>query len=218
MERRIEAVAFDLGQVLVRVHLDAGLWPALIDAAGGDQTDISRLRENDLLVAFDCGHLDPLQFHQAFQERTGIRMGFVEFASRWCDVFSPMPGMEDLVTDLASAGLRLGGLSDTDPLHFPWCKRHFPAVHRIPTWVVSYEVGAMKPDARLYRALADGLQLPPDRVLFVDDLERNVQGAREHGMKALRFTGVEALRRHLEEQGILDPRRGGRDSNPRPLA
>ncbi|MBP7125473.1 HAD family phosphatase [Myxococcota bacterium] len=218
MEGGIEAVAFDLGQVLVRVHLDAGLWPALIQAGGGDPSDISRLRENDLLVAFDCGHLDPLQFHQAFQDRTGIRMGFVEFASRWCDVFSPMPGMEDLVEDLATAGIRLGGLSDTDPLHFPWCQRHFPAVRRIPAWVVSYEVGAMKPDPRLYRALVEALEVPPERILFVDDLERNVNGAREHGIQGFCFTGVERLRQHLEERGIRFVQRGGRDSNPRPLA
>lgn len=198
----VEAVIFDLGNVLVTVDLDRGLWPALIRTGGGRLGDISSLRENDLLVAFDCGHLNPEQFHDALCRRAGLQMGFVEFASRWCDVFAPVPGMADLVEDVV-ARVPTALLSDTDPLHFAWCRRKFPAVGQVPRWAVSYEVGAMKPDPALFAAACDAVGVPPARCLFVDDLPRNVEGAVMFGMQAVLFEGAEDLRVELAARGVI---------------
>lgn len=51
----------------------------------------------------------------------------------------------------------------------------------------SVEVGARKPDRAAYVAAVDALAVPPDRVLFVDDLTVNVRAARDCGLQAYRF-------------------------------
>jgi glucose-1-phosphatase len=207
----VEAVIFDLGRVLVTVDLDRGYWPELLRTGGGHPGDIASLKDNDLLVAFDCGHLTPAQFHEAVCRRAGLATGFVEFAARWCDCFGPVPGMDLLVEDVV-ARLPTAILSDTDPLHFPFCRRRFPAVGRIPRWAVSYEVGAMKPDPALFAAACDAVGVPPARCLFVDDLERNVEGAVLFGMQAVRFLDAEDLRVELQARGVLPEPRGASDS------
>ena len=47
----------------------------------------------------------------------------------------------------------------------------------------------------MYRRALDILGSRPQRTLFIDDREENVAGAAAAGMKAIRFTGAEALRR-----------------------
>lgn len=53
--------------------------------------------------------------------------------------------------------------------------------------VVSGDVGVAKPDLEIYVLAADRLGLPVAECVFIDDLERNVDGAREAGMQGVHF-------------------------------
>ncbi|HHX63910.1 MAG TPA: HAD family phosphatase [Chloroflexi bacterium] len=69
--------------------------------------------------------------------------------------------------------------------------------------VFSYEVGVLKPDARMYRAVLAALDVPAEDALFIDDSPANVRGALDVGMAAVLFTGTEALRGDLARYGLL---------------
>ncbi len=64
-------------------------------------------------------------------------------------------------------------------------------------------VGLRKPDPAIYRRALDILGSAPDRTLFIDDRQENVDGAVGAGMKAIRFTGAAALRDELGKLGVL---------------
>lgn len=57
--------------------------------------------------------------------------------------------------------------------------------------VFSYEVKLMKPEAAIYQTLVDKYNLIPERCVFIDDLETNVEAARTIGMKGIVFRGYE---------------------------
>ncbi|MGH9275958.1 MAG: transcription antitermination factor NusB [Acidimicrobiales bacterium] len=63
--------------------------------------------------------------------------------------------------------------------------------------VSSADIQAAKPAAAAFQAAADRLDVPLDRVLFVDDTLPNVEAARALGMRAERFTDVDQLRAQL---------------------
>jgi putative hydrolase of the HAD superfamily len=197
----VEAVIFDLGRVLVDVDLERGLWRDLMRIGGGDPASIGSLRDNELLIRFHVGGVTPRDFHAEFCRRAGLSLEYDAFVRQWCEVFEPIPGMEALLRGLAPV-VTLGLLSDTDRLHFPYCQATFPFVGRIPDPVVSYEVGATKPAPAMYAAAVDAVGVPPANCLFVDDLQRNVDGAIAFGMQAVLFTGADNLRRDLAELGV----------------
>ena len=65
----------------------------------------------------------------------------------------------------------------------------------------SSEVGAMKPDRAFFEHILADLDLPPERVGFVDDLAVNVAAARAVGIRAVRHdpaSGAEGLVATLE--------------------
>jgi putative hydrolase of the HAD superfamily len=63
--------------------------------------------------------------------------------------------------------------------------------------------GLRKPDRAMYRRALDILGRPPERVLFIDDRQQNVDGATATGMKAILFEGADVLRGRLERLGVL---------------
>jgi putative hydrolase of the HAD superfamily len=46
--------------------------------------------------------------------------------------------------------------------------------------------GVMKPDPRAFQAGAEALSLPPEQIVFLDDMPWNAEGARRAGMTAVR--------------------------------
>lgn len=64
-------------------------------------------------------------------------------------------------------------------------------------------VGLRKPDPAIYRRALDILGGSPQRVLFIDDRQQNVDGAAAAGMKTIRFQGADALRSELAELEVL---------------
>lgn len=65
--------------------------------------------------------------------------------------------------------------------------------------VFSCEVGLVKPDAAIYRALCEKYRLDPAECVFLDDFEANVDAARKYGMKAILFEDYERAKRELEK-------------------
>ncbi len=66
--------------------------------------------------------------------------------------------------------------------HEQWeLREHFELI------VDSVVIGARKPDPAAYAAAVDALCVPPERVLFIDDLTVNVAAAIASGLQAYRF-------------------------------
>ena len=64
-------------------------------------------------------------------------------------------------------------------------------------------MGLRKPEPAMYRRALDILGSAPNRTLFIDDRQENVDGAAAAGIKALRFAGAQALRSELGKLGVL---------------
>lgn len=53
--------------------------------------------------------------------------------------------------------------------------------------VYSHEEGCLKPDPRIYRTVCTRLDVAPETAVFLDDVQKNVDGAIAVGMQAIRF-------------------------------
>lgn len=68
--------------------------------------------------------------------------------------------------------------------------------------IYSHEVGLQKPNQAIYALTCERLGLPPEQVVFVDDVEPNITAAREFGMQAVLFK--ETGQAIAEIEAILD--------------
>ncbi len=106
---------------------------------------------------------------------------------------TPIPGARNALAALRAAGIPVGVVSNTLFSALAWrhgLLRHGLAVDFV---VSSADVGARKPDPRIFRAALDRLQVPAEDVWFVGDtLEKDVRGAAAMGMKPVWFGGPPA--------------------------
>ena len=70
--------------------------------------------------------------------------------------------------------------------------------------LTSSYLGLRKPEPAIYHRALDILGRPPERILFIDDREENVDGALKAGMKPILFRGAAALRQELMDMGVLE--------------
>lgn len=111
------------------------------------------------------------------------------------------PGTLDLIAELHGAGVRLAVLSNA-PASIGAAVRCLPWARAFEHYVISGEIGMVKPDLAIYHALLEQLDAPADRVLFTDDRPENVTGAQSVGIRAVAFTSADALRASLVSAGL----------------
>ncbi len=70
--------------------------------------------------------------------------------------------------------------------------------------VDSLDIGVRKPERAAFAAAVDLLGVSPDRVLFVDDLTANVEGARAAGLQAYRFDTTDVVASVAGLRSLLD--------------
>ncbi len=63
-------------------------------------------------------------------------------------------------------------------------------------------LGLHKPEHRIYRFVLKRMATKPQETIFVDNLWRNVEGARGVGIRAIQFVGYADLRRRFKAMGI----------------
>lgn len=201
--KQIEAVIFDLGRVLVAIdntllveRIFKGLNTSCLQELG------RRTMSDPAMVEFNSGRMSPEDFYHAMCRTYDLDLEFGQFTSLWCAIFYAMDGMEALVAQIRPH-IRIGLLSDTDPLHWNHIKTTWPWIGAIQNPTLSYETGVMKPAPAIYLRAAENVQTPPEHCLYIDDLEANVQGARAVGMAAERFENTESLKRLFQTLELI---------------
>ena len=93
---------------------------------------------------------------------------------------------------------------------FPVALERYPFLGWFEGIVISGEVGAAKPDERIFQVLIERHGIEPAETVFVDDTAANVEAAEALGFIGLRFHDPDRLRTDLVRLGVLGPV-GGHD-------
>ena len=197
-----QIVVFDLGMVLVQWHPertqlgDATVqeWQAFID-----RTDFWAFNQR-----LDAG--EPLsEARQWFAEHYGEDVAFVDrYISRFANSLTgPVEGMADVVADLKDRGVRLAGLSNWPGELFHHATTAVPLLDALDDIVVSGHVKMRKPDPKIYRLMLSRFGVAPREVIFIDDVQANIDAAADLGIDGIVFTGADNVRAELVSRGLL---------------
>ena len=120
----------------------------------------------------------------------------------WIEVRQPMLAAVRAVRDL---GLQCGLATNQHNLRGGYMRSSLGFETIFDEQFYSYELGFAKPDAGYFQTIMDRIKAAPERVLFIDDHEDNVAGAREIGIHSELFPvdgGVAALKPILARHGV----------------
>jgi glucose-1-phosphatase len=203
IEAVIKAILFDLGNVIIPFDLKpaferlAGLCGCSVEEAR------ARIRASRLVEPFEKGQIEAEPFARELCSALNWKIGYPEFCEWWSSVFFETPLVPEAMLADLGARHRLIAVSNTNPIHFATLREGYPLLQHFGGYVLSYEVGAAKPEPKIYQAAIARAGCKPEECFFTDDLAVNVEAARLHGMDAVQFVSAEQLEQELLARGAL---------------
>ncbi|HEY0664203.1 MAG TPA: HAD-IA family hydrolase [Thiobacillaceae bacterium] len=198
----IRNVVFDVGNVLVKLHYQPFI--QYLARAGVDMTDLPYwLRQADI-EGHERGDFPGELLLQRVATMAPVPLDPAELRTQWLSMFERWDEMFELASGLMT-DYRVYLLSNIGDLH--WA--HLDALYGLDTMVhgacASFRVGAIKPQADIYRKAEQMFDLDPATTVFLDDLAANVAAARDCGWHAIHHTDAGLSREQLRALGVRLP-------------
>ena len=208
-QKEIRALVIDYGEVLSRaadpVRLDEMARAMLADPA------VFAGAYWKHRPTYDRGEVDGPSYWRRVAGTAGVRIGDDVCARLVAHDIELWTRVDDRMLEWANAvaasGVPVGLLSNMVPeigAHLRDTLRLFESFTSV---TYSYEVGLAKPAPGIYHRALEGLGVAPEKALFVDDREANVDAARAVGMHVHHFQGHDALLAEIETRYAFAPDR-----------
>jgi HAD superfamily hydrolase (TIGR01509 family) len=210
----IDLVIFDLGRVLIRLcdswHHAAQLAgvPIHVDLASFD--DATRRAMEEINGRYDCGEIDVQGFAAAMAPHHKLTPAQVIRVLHHV-LAGPYPGAVDLLDELSRAPVATACLSNVNDPHWTMMLDpsgpNFLPLDRLTHRFASHLIKSRKPLDAIYAHVERETGVPPQSILFFDDLQANVTAASRRGWNAVRIEvgtdPIQQARSHLRRFEVL---------------
>ncbi|MDL2229884.1 HAD family phosphatase [Treponema sp. OttesenSCG-928-L16] len=200
----IKAVIFDYGNVISFPPEDH-YYDDMAAVAGIDRDTMLRIAFEKRGM-YDRGEVNGREFYRIVLEEIGIflddeSLGRISSIDRegWSRINS---GTVKLMEDVKASGLILGILSNMPHDFLAHARKNLPVFKLPDVAVFSCEAGVNKPEAAIYEALLSAAGCRAEELVFFDDLDVNINKARELGFNAFVWESPEKGREALRSLGV----------------
>jgi putative hydrolase of the HAD superfamily len=198
----IEAIISDLGNVLL--PFDNSIF--LEKMTGYTSRTIAEIRKVvhdnlDLNTLFEKNAVSPEDFYKNAVDLLEAEISYEDFFRIYCDIFRLNDAVLALYKRLKPR-YKMVLLSNTDVCRWTFIKSRFPEVLIFDGYVLSFDLGFMKPEFEVFREALRLAGSRPERTLFVDDAPENVDGAARLGIQGLVYRRDADFETELRRLGV----------------
>ena len=208
-----KTVIFDMGGVLVDLDIEdcKKVFREELGYYGIDQI-IDACHQKGIYGELEAGSLSAEEFRNIVlaEAREGATAADVDHAMSHILV-GIAPYKAELLKRMAQK-YDLCMLSNNNPICLPYSRKMFedagvPLEKVFRKCYMSFEMKSLKPSAEFYKAVMSDIGRPSDEVIFIDDSQKNVDGAIAAGMPAVYYepgTDLSALLAQiLEDESLI---------------
>ena len=199
---RVEAVIFDIGNVLTRWQPEAFYDRVIGEArrrALFDAVDLHRMNDE---VDAGAEFRDTIYaWAEDYPEWSSeIRM----WHDRWIELASPrIEGSIALLRALRGKGVPVFALTNFGASSYAAAVPLLDFLSEFDREYVSGRMGVIKPDPRIYQMVEADCGLSGDRLLFADDKPENIKAAADRGWRTHQFETWQGWAARLVAEGLL---------------
>ena len=202
--RPIDTIIFDLGGVLIDWNPEY----VYLDVFGGDREKMQwffdHICTHDWNENQDAGY--PMAL--ATEERVALFPEYEElirmFYGRWTEMLGGaiLDSVEILDKLISKKQYKIVALTNWSHETFPIALERFDFLHWFEGIVVSGEEGTRKPFKAIYETTLSRFEIKAEHSIFIDDNQRNIDGARALGINGIHFKSPDQLILKLKEFNI----------------
>lgn len=204
INRKYSAVVFDLGQVLI--PFDYSIFINAIDKhqSGLGEEFVKRYNEDyHIHRDFERGKISEKDFLDQMLTWLDHKIRAEQFIKYWSSVFWLNDDVISLLPILKKK-YKLYLLSNTNVIHQKYGYQHYEFLKMFDKLFLSYEVGFVKPEEEIYRAVEKFSGFSSQELIFIDDIKEYADAAIKLGWDAIQFVGYDDLVKNFRLRGILD--------------
>ncbi len=202
-KRKYSVIVFDLGNVLIPFDYNIS-YDRLEDIEKGlGQRFLDQYKENyDFHRSFERGEVSEEEFLTKVSGFINNKVDKETLISIYSKIFTVNEDVVSLFPELKKK-YRLVLLSNTNIIHqkYGWVGYKF-LVH-FDKLILSHEVGAVKPEEKIYRAVENFTKFPSEEHIFIDDIYEYAEAAKKLGWDAIQFKSYDQLVDELKARDII---------------
>jgi glucose-1-phosphatase len=201
--RKYSAIVFDLGKVLIPFDYAPAINKLNQIKKGLGDRFIEFYKSNcNFHRDFERGKVSESEFVNKMLEVVEHKIDAETFKKYYADIFSLNEDVISLLPILKK-DYKLFLLSNTDSIHqkYGWQKYEF--LKYFDKLILSHEVGSVKPEEKIYRAVEDASDYSSEEHFYIDDIQEYVDAAINLGWGAVQFVDYQKLLSDLNEKNIL---------------
>ncbi len=194
----IKVIIFDLGNVVVKfdTHLSAG---KIAELSGSDEQDVFDLFfDSDLADGHHNGSISGSQLYETVMARFNLTLSFEEFRLIWERIFWENEDVVEIIKKLRPY-YRIFLMSNIGDLHWDYIHRTFSSMRLFDEHILSYKVGANKPEERIYQEAITRAGCVASEIIFIDDRPELIEAACLYGIRGIVYTDTPSLKKQLAE-------------------
>lgn len=201
--RKYSAVVFDLGMVLVPFDykIMVNKLEQIEDGLGNHFIDSYRSNYH-IHRDFERGKIGTEDFISQMLKVLNNKIDSETFCKFYSEIFTINQNVVDLLPILKN-DFRLFLLSNTNALHHQYGWKDYLFIHHFEKLILSHEVGAVKPEEKIFRAVELASKLPSGEHILIDDIAEYVEAAKNLGWDGVQFKGYDDLVKNLRIRDII---------------
>ncbi len=196
-------IIFDIGNVLVKWAPKEVV--VKLFSNHPDHDDLTfKLFKSPTWFDLNKGKLTEAEAVQIYNQKLGVPLKKLqELMHEVKESLTPMEGSFELLEDLYQAKISLYSITDNVHEIVTFLKNKYTFFDKFKGIAISAELGVLKPAKEIYNHLLQTYNLRPEESIFFDDIQKNVDGAKNVGMQATLFTTALTCREELINQGFI---------------
>jgi len=186
----IKNIIFDLGKVLLNLDFNASIGAFQKLGLKNDVLDSKQAYSDPVFYELEVGKVTPAEFcNRVRKVLNNPDATDSQIEDAWYSMILDIPASRVKVVQELSKNFNVYLFSNTNKIHIERLHRAFKAEHGIdfPSLFVkdyySHEIHERKPDLSSYQKVIELSGVKPEESIFIDDLEKNIIGAQQSGLK-----------------------------------
>jgi putative hydrolase of the HAD superfamily len=201
--QKYSVVVFDLGNVLINFDYDIAVDKFNKIEPGLGQQFLAHHKNNYRIHReFEKGNISVPEFIDAALKGVNHKVKPDTFAKIYSDIFTPNNDVITLLPILKEK-YKLILLSNTDPLHKKFGWESYVFLSYFDHKVLSFEVGAVKPEIKIYKTVEELSRVAPKEHLYIDDIFEYTETAKKLGWDTIQFIDYKNLLEELRIKNIM---------------
>ena len=200
--RKVRAVIFDIGRVLIRIDVGRTMKGLASGTSLSPQELWSAIEQDPRWKDWQEGRISARDWHLHVKQRFGGPATFEQFTEAWNLALDPEPILSNKLFEKLSKSYRLGLLSNTDPIHVTHMESRYDFFSYFRVRIYSCAIGAAKPNRLIYREALRACRVRAEEAVYIDDISAYVEAARRLGMTGIQFQTSEQLVLALHDLGV----------------